>query len=253
MKIIFMDIDGTMVAKGHSQPSHAVMHAVRQLQTKGIAVFAATGRPPYLVPDWGLDGIIGFSGGMILSRSGKVLYSRPIDKEDVLKATDNALSMKAPIQWAGARSLFASSYSPELEAYMQTAGLHCAPDQNFFKRLDEDIYEGMCAIPKPQWPKLLEGTKHLALANWQDEATDLISADTDKGKAAAYLLKTLSIPVSQSMAIGDGDNDIALLKACGKGYAMADGSEAVKKAARHLCPSADEDGVVTLLSRLGLL
>ena len=51
------------------------------------------------------------------------------------------------------------------------------------------------------------------------------------------------------LAIGDGDNDVEMLRAVGTSFAMENGSAQAKAAARYLAPSVKENGAVTVLKR----
>lgn len=48
----------------------------------------------------------------------------------------------------------------------------------------------------------------------------------------------------------DCGNDIEMLKYCGHSYAMENASREVKNAAKYLCPSNDEDGVLVTLEKI---
>ena len=45
-------------------------------------------------------------------------------------------------------------------------------------------------------------------------------------------------------------NDIEMLKYCGQSYAMANAPENVKNAAKFVCPSNEEDGVLITLEKI---
>ena len=72
---------------------------------------------------------------------------------------------------------------------------------------------------------------------------DLMRPGINKGLAVSALCKSLHITPEECMAFGDYMNDLELLQAAGESYAMANGHEALKAAAKHICPSNDEDGV----------
>ena len=54
----------------------------------------------------------------------------------------------------------------------------------------------------------------------------------------------------QCAAFRDDGNDIEMLQYCGYSYAMANAPENVKKAAKYVCPSNEEDGVLDVLECL---
>ena len=64
-----------------------------------------------------------------------------------------------------------------------------------------------------------------------------------KGHALTVCAEEMGFPLSQCMAFGDYLNDVELLRSVGESYAMANAHERLKKVAKHVCPSNDEDGV----------
>ena len=65
----------------------------------------------------------------------------------------------------------------------------------------------------------------------------------DKGKALERFCELMDIPIEESMAFGDAENDISMLKAAGKAIVMKNGTPETKKYADLICPSNNEDGV----------
>jgi Cof subfamily protein (haloacid dehalogenase superfamily) len=79
---------------------------------------------------------------------------------------------------------------------------------------------------------------------------DLIVPGCHKASGLKRLVKRWGIFPEQCAAFGDGGNDIEMLKYCGHSYAMANAPENVKQAAKQVCPSNEEDGVLVALERL---
>ena len=57
----------------------------------------------------------------------------------------------------------------------------------------------------------------------------------------------------ETLAFGDGNNDLEMIKHVGVGVAMGNGSEALKDVADMVTDSVDEDGVWNALKKLGLV
>ena len=74
-------------------------------------------------------------------------------------------------------------------------------------------------------------------------------ADATKGKALLGLCRALDIDPSETMAFGDGLNDISMLRAAGVGVAMGNASESVKAAADLVTAGCDSAGVAEALMR----
>lgn len=71
-----------------------------------------------------------------------------------------------------------------------------------------------------------------------------------KGAALLWLADYLGIDRNETMAFGDGENDISMLKAAGVGVAMGNGLDSVKAVADELTLTNDEDGVAEAICRL---
>lgn len=72
---------------------------------------------------------------------------------------------------------------------------------------------------------------------------ELNSVHAGKGNALRALCAALGIDTAQTLAFGDGINDISLLQSAGRGVAMANAQEAVKAAADAVCESNEAAGV----------
>lgn len=79
---------------------------------------------------------------------------------------------------------------------------------------------------------------------------DIIMPGCHKASGLARLAGRWGISPMQCAAFGDGGNDIEMLRYCGHSYAMENASPDVEKAAKHICPSNEEDGVLVTLERL---
>lgn len=79
---------------------------------------------------------------------------------------------------------------------------------------------------------------------------DLIVPGCHKASGLRRLARRWGISPEQCAAFGDGGNDIEMLDYCGYSYAMANAPEDVKAAAKSVCPSNEEDGVLVTLEKL---
>ena len=89
-KIIFLDVDGTLVDYENKLPLSAVM-AVRKAREKGSRVYICTGRSRAEIPaylwDIGLDGMIGGNGSYV-EDNGRVVMHQTLSYEQTKKAVD---------------------------------------------------------------------------------------------------------------------------------------------------------------------
>ena len=71
----------------------------------------------------------------------------------------------------------------------------------------------------------------------------------DKGSALLWLADHLGISREGTMAFGDGENDIPMIKDAGIGVAMENALDAVKEAADTITLNNDEDGVAAAIRK----
>ena len=70
---------------------------------------------------------------------------------------------------------------------------------------------------------------------------------------AAGMAAHLGLNTSETMAFGDGGNDIPMLRHAGVGVAMGNAASEVQNAADYVTTSVDEDGILNALKHFGIL
>ncbi len=78
---------------------------------------------------------------------------------------------------------------------------------------------------------------------------DVTAAGATKGEALARLAQRLGVDRSAVIAVGDAPPDIGMIRYAGLGVAMGNASEEVRKAADHVAPPAEENGVAHVVER----
>ena len=94
------------------------------------------------------------------------------------------------------------------------------------------------------------------MAKLESTASTLFDRDTIPLRltlAGQRYLEYVGIPREDSIAIGDGPNDLQMMDYAGIGIAMGNAREEVKKRADMVTSHIDEDGLYHALDRLGLL
>ncbi|KAJ3052768.1 hypothetical protein HK097_005694 [Rhizophlyctis rosea] len=77
---------------------------------------------------------------------------------------------------------------------------------------------------------------------------EVVSKHTSKAAALKFFTDNLAgCRLDNVIAFGDGDNDVEMIKECGLGVGMGNGLAHVKKVAKYVAPTNDEDGVARVL------
>lgn len=72
---------------------------------------------------------------------------------------------------------------------------------------------------------------------------ELVPKGIDKAQSLAVLLKEINMTKEEMIAVGDGFNDLSMIKFAGLGVAMANAQDVVKENADYITLSNEEDGV----------
>ena len=84
----------------------------------------------------------------------------------------------------------------------------------------ETVYQVLMGARKEEYQDILKGVQAAEITAWWNRAVDIIPINAGKGIGIEKVLKYYGIEKSQSMAFGDGNNDIEMLKAVGNGIAF---------------------------------
>ncbi len=255
IKIIFFDIDGTLVDMNTKRISEKTLEALHRLKANGIKICIATGRPVVMLPKFGdleFDAYLTFNGSYCFDKDGTI-FSNPICHNDVLKIIENAKAMGKPVIVSSADKMLANGTEPRLEEYMAFASEKVYVSDAFEAELQKDIYQMMATGTADEYEALTKGTVNAKIAAWWDKAVDVIPADGGKGVAVGAILRHYGIDVSESMAFGDANNDLEMIAAVGTGVAMGNGSPEIKAIAKDICGDVSEDGIYHYCLEKGLI
>lgn len=78
---------------------------------------------------------------------------------------------------------------------------------------------------------------------------EVVSSLADKGRGLKLLCEYLSLPIEETIAVGDSMNDIEILSAAGFSAAMGNACSEAKAAARVVTDDCDHDGVAKVIRR----
>jgi hydroxymethylpyrimidine pyrophosphatase-like HAD family hydrolase len=79
---------------------------------------------------------------------------------------------------------------------------------------------------------------------------EFAQAGVTKGAGMDFLAAHLGFTKAQTIAFGDGENDVELVEWPQYGIAMENAHERVKAVARWVCPPAEDEGVAQVLESL---
>ena len=262
-KIIFLDVDGTIIDYDNHIPESAVV-AIRRAREKGHLVYVCTGRSKAEMPpeiwDIGFDGMIGGNGSYVVAKR-LVDWLQERGLEFYLESNNGLFASRG----------FREAARPVLRTYVLGKGgkpekvvnmeaeeaLHglvyggelYRDDLNkvsFILRSYQDHLDS-----KSAFPELKAGT-------WGGKGEHALFGDLGvkgitKAHAIEVLLKHLNADRTDTLAFGDAKVDIPMLDYCQIGVAMGNGGAEIKAMADLVTDSVSQDGLYKGFEKLELI
>lgn len=110
-----------------------------------------------------------------------------------------------------------------------------------------DTVEGVSSTLRPYWEESLGDNASVVQA--QPDILEIVPPGSSKGSGVKILLDHLGVSPKEIMAIGDGENDVEMLKLASLGVALSNGSEKAKAVADVIGASNDENGAADAIYR----
>lgn len=275
-KIIFLDIDGTLVDYENCLPDSAVT-AIRRARANGHRVYLCTGRSrAEIYPnlwDIGVDGLIGGNGSYVEDHNTVVMHQL-ITSEQCRRIVDWLHERKLEFYLESNNGLFASEQfeiqaQPVIQQYAKRKGKNNADqmtvrdvfhDMIFGGELYRDDLNKVSYIlnsyqdfldAKEAFPDLQHGT-------WGGKDEEALFGDfgvkgITKANAVSRLLTYLDTEISDTIAFGDAKIDIPMLEYCAYGVAMGNGGAEIKAMADMITDDVEQDGLYHAFEKLELI
>lgn len=271
VKLIAVDMDGTLL-RSDKTVSRRSAEALRSAIERGVILIPATGRVAYTVPKpvLGIRGVryvVTSNGAMVKDlQEQKVLYRNLMTMQQA----------KELLELLDSYGLFAEAYCDGV-SYSERGMLDLAvkaglpenvhryimESQRFVENLLGHVSLQVLPPEKVNIPYVPEEMRAeirekilslpgLAVTSSGMENIEINAASCNKGDALKFLCTKLSVSPSQVMAIGDGDNDVSMLRYAGFAVAMENAVPSVKAAVNFVTGTNDRDGVAFAVEKFVL-
>lgn len=255
IKAIFFDADGTLISHRQNAVPAGTRAALAKLQQRGIRCILATGRhitevDCLPVSDIAFDGYVTVNGQLCLDEKRQPLSDSPIAEEAIPHIIRHFREKKVPIMLKEQDRLYINCVTDRLRATQADISTAVPPLGDYSGK---PIYQAVYYIPEEE-ENMLEQLRPLCfMTRWHRNGIDLIEKDGGKVRGIREYLDRSGIRIEETMAFGDGHNDIDMLRFVGLGVAMGNASDEVKAQADYVTAGVDEDGIFLALQHFGLI
>lgn len=261
IKLVAVDIDGTLLTNDR-KVTPEVFEAVQEAKKQGVKVIIATGRPiPGVQPllnELNLkeegDYVITFNGGLVQDTStGENIITETMTYEDYLDI--EFLSRKLDVHMHAITKQGIYTANRNIGKY--TVHESSLVNMPIFYRTPEEM--GDKEIIKMMYidePEVLDAAIEKIPQEFFDKYTivkstpfylEFMNKKASKGNAIKHLAEKMELTAEQTMAIGDAENDRAMLEAVGNPVVMENGTPELKEIAKYITKSNEESGVAHAL------
>lgn len=263
-KIVFLDIDGTLTDSSKNI-TPKTLESLMRIQKDGVKLAIASGRPskgviPYaeaLELEKYSGYILPFNGCQIINYGSKeVVYKNALSMEVVKKAYE--LSKK---------------YNVEMITYKGDSILSETDDNKYLlieatiNKMDiikvDDLLDNIEETPVKCLllgdGDYLEKIEPLIKEQLGENANvfrsepfflEVVPQGIDKAAAIAELISGIGIAREETVAFGDGYNDVSMIKYAGLGVAMENGCESIKEVADIITKDNNHDGIAEVINNI---
>lgn len=259
-KLVAVDLDGTLLT-GDGAVTPRTRAAIQAIRQQGVHFVVSTGRPlqgmEWIVDIIGADApLILFNGALVLSRvGGHTVFARNLRANDA-RAIWRVSNMRdiTTVFWCGGK-LYTNRKDEFSSAYSEISGV----EPSVTDAIDEYAEAG---IVKFVW---LDEPARILTAQEQISGTlptstvfhtsrpwflEFVDREVSKGLSLAKLGEYLNIGPDETMAIGDGENDLSMIRYAGCGVVVENASEPIRKEADFITRSNEDDGVAYAIEEL---
>lgn len=263
-KVLILDIDGTLT-NSKKELTTKTLQALLDMQERGHIIVIASGRPTHGV-QWIADAlkldryggyVLCFNGARIVNvKTGEIVFQQCFPKECIAPLYEYAKSHDMGlVTYEGDRVITGTRIDKYMEFEAGLNYMELKQVNDFVSYVDFDVNKCLFTAKEEQAPEL---EKELAqqyegvLSIYRSEPffIEAMPPGVDKAASLERLFQKIGVDRADTVACGDGFNDMSMIRYAGVGVAMANAQEAVKEAADMVTKRTnDEDGLLEVLEK----
>ncbi len=254
IKAIFLDIDGTLVSFNTKKIIDSTIEALKMAHQRGIKIFIATGRPNAFInnitpiQELGLiDGYVTMNGSYCFV-GDEVIFKNPIPKDEARAIAEFCEKENFTCVFVGEKRVAVRNPTPLfINNFYTLLHVNEIPITTLDDALSFETFQLSPFFSKEQEGDVIEHIPGCEVGRWCDDFADIGAKGNTKQLGIDKMIAHFGISLDETMAIGDGGNDISMLKHAAIGVAMGNADDTVKAAANYVTKSVDEGGIAHAL------
>jgi Cof subfamily protein (haloacid dehalogenase superfamily) len=254
--VIFFDIDGTLLNHDKKLPP-STKEAIFKLKENGHIVAIATGRAPFMFEDLrkelDINTFVSYNGQYVML-NGEVLYTNPMNISSLEKLAKTALQNNHPVVFMDDEDMKANVPEHDyIKESIETLKIRQFPSHDPYYYKGRELYQSLLFCPEGEEKQYEEKFHDFDFVRWHPVSVDVLPKGGSKANGIEKIVKKLEVPEERQYAFGDGLNDMQMLLTVKNSVAMGNGEEQIKKVAKYVTKSVEDNGIYYGLQMVGLL
>lgn len=252
---IFFDIDNTLVSHETNCVPQSAQNALSLLEQNGISRIIATGRHISELGGLPLDGLT-FDGYLMLNgqlcydRNRNLLYGNPLTGESLSSLISLFVNHTFPIMLIAQDRMYINFINDRVLLAQEALSAQI-PEIDEYR--SETVYQAVAFVDNIEKKQLEQLLPNCRIAQWMEYGVDIVPRESGKAAAVRRYLNWTGKSLEGTMAFGDGDNDVDMLKLVQIGIAVGNSVPEAKAAADYITDHIDENGIYNALKHFEVI
>ena len=253
--LLLSDIDGTLRPGLLPQIPLPNVEAIQAIQRHGVKFAIATGRARSAIPEDMLNGLepdfwICAAGAQVLDREGNTIAESRMEPAQIEALVSFCEKEQFPLVFSFPDGSYAYTGYRKFVQWARAMGLPISikNGEDRTRHLAEFPFSASAQMP-PEAAERFQtqyGSLGLQFTYYGDGGCDILRPGQDKAHGFAILLEHTGLRPEECVSVGDGNNDVKLLRAAGLGFCVKGGAPDALAAADRICPPSEDCGVAAV-------
>lgn len=252
-KLFAFDIDGTML-DSNKQALESTRDALHKLRAQGHLVTIATGRSRFMAQEVIVD--LGFSNYVLCNGAAAFLdheqyYQNLLDQEELNRFSAEAAKHQFGLAYVGLDDVKKNNQYRTKQIIEAMDSINFSEpeyDTEFHK--ENDVYQALAFYDEKSEGLFNHQFSKFRFVRWHPQSVDIVPENGSKAATLLNLADKVGIEHENIIAFGDGENDREMLREVGIGVAMGNALPHIKKEAKLVTDTNDNDGIWKALKEL---
>lgn len=252
-KLIFFDIDGTLISyKDKTYIPDSTIKAIKRLKQNGHIVAIATGRSyavtKYILEKLDINYAVLHNGAQIIFENVSI-YQKKIGKIISRKIINELIKTKHVVFAFDGENIYTNNATEESISYLE--------NESRRKKIVKPLCDNKNSLFSIYIYGKTDGLDDLLCLSkaieYKKDQSEITSIGVMKSNGIKRLAKLLNITKKDIIAVGDGINDIDMIKMAGIGIAVGNACKELKNASDIVTDNIEDDGILKVFESLNLI